>query len=164
MSPTKAPIPPRQQVALTPATAEFWVLAIAMHPDIDADRLTDVFAFDDDADGAAFCAAAVLSGEKTATSALAADFGPDRSIPRAGDLGIVTEYDGTPRAVIAYTDVDRIRFGDVDAGFAIAEGDGDLAAWRATHLCYYGARCSAHGVALTEETELLRLFFHRVYP
>ena len=164
MSPTKSPIPPRQQVALTPAAAKFWAQATAAHPDIDADRLTDVFAFDDNADGAAFCAAAVLSGEKIATSALPADFGPDQPMPRVGDLAIATEHDGTPRAVIAYTDIGRVQFGEVDAGFAIAEGDGDLAGWRATHLRYYGTRCAAHGVALTEQTELLRLFFRRVYP
>ena len=164
MSPTEPHIPPRHRVALIPAIAAFWAQAIAAHPDIDSDKLTDVFAFDDNPDGAAFCAAAVLTGEKIATSALPADFGPDQPVPRVGDLAIVTEHDGTPRAVIAYTHVDRVRFGDVDTGFAIAEGDGDLAGWRATHLRYYGTRCAAHGVALTEQTELLRLFFRRVYP
>lgn len=164
MSPTKPPIPPRQPVALTPTIAEFWAQAIAAHPDIDPDKLTDVFAFDDNPDGAAFCAAAVLTGEKTATSALPADFGPDQPVPRVGDLAIITEHDITPRAVIAYTHVDRVRFGDVDAGFAIAEGDGGLAGWRATHLRYYGTRCAAHGVTLTEQTALLRLFFRRVHP
>lgn len=158
------PVAPPPYVALTLAAARFWADAIRAHPEIDAGRLTGVFAFDDNAEGAAFCAAAVLSGEKIATSALAADFGPDRPEPLPGDLEIVTEFDGTPRALIAYTAIDRVRFGDVDEAFARAEGDGCLAAWRATHLRYYGARCAAHRTSLTEETELLRLFFHRVHP
>jgi uncharacterized protein YhfF len=164
VSPTRPPVPPRRRAALTPAAAEFWALAVAARPDIDAGRLTGAFAFDDNAAGAAECAAAVLSGGKTATSALAADFGPHRPAPRVGDIEIVTGHDGTPRAVIAYTRIDRVRFGDVDAAFARAEGDGGLAGWRATHLRYYGARCSALGVPLTRETELLRLFFRRLHP
>lgn len=157
-------LPSEPSVPLTPALAEFWDQALSAHPELDRNRLTGVFAFDDNPEGAAFCAAAVVSGEKTATSALAAEFGPDHPAPRPGDLEIVTEFDGAPRAVIAYTAIDRIRFGDVDEAFARAEGDGTLAAWRRTHLRYYGDRCADLGTRLTGDTELLRLFFRRVHP
>ncbi len=140
-------------------TRAFWQAFLAATPGADPARLTAVFAFDDNPEGAAFCAAAVLDGRKTATSSL--DSGP---LPRPGDLEIVTEHDGTPRAVIRITRVDRVAFGAVDEAFAVAEGDGSLAAWRETHLRYYGARCAERGEALGPGTMLRRIFFERVWP
>lgn len=152
---------------LSPMVEAFWAGFLATRPDPAADRasLADVFAFDDNAEGAAFCARAVLSGAKTATSALAAPYDAgEQPCPKPGDLNIVTELDGTPRAVIEITAVDRIAFGAVDEAFAIAEGDGALASWLATHRRYYGARCAERGLALTADTVLLRIFFRRVHP
>ena len=126
-----------------------------------APTLTEIFAFDDNAEGAAVCAAGVLSGEKMATSSLAADYPVP---PRPGDHAVVAELDGTPRAVIEYLSVGRMRFDEADEAFARAEGDGTLANWQAIHRRYYGTRCAAHGMELHDGTELLRMFFRRVYP
>jgi len=144
-----------------PRIAAFWAayLATLSPAEAQASRLSAVFAFDDNPEGAAACAAAVLSGEKTATSALAG--GP---CPGPGDLEIVTEHDGTPRAVIRIGRIDRTTFGAVDEAFARAEGDGTLAAWLAIHRRYYGARLAERGETLTDATPLLRTFFARVYP
>ncbi len=103
----------------------------------------------------------MLSGEKTATSSLAADYPVP---PRPGDHAVVTELDGTPRAAIEYLSVDGMRFGEADEAFARAEGDGTLANWQAIHRRFYGTRCAAHGLVLDDGTELLRIFFRRVYP
>lgn len=147
--------------------AAFWAEFRALLPgDSDAPaEPTGVFSFDDNARGSAECALAVLEGRKVATSALALPFdrGEDR-FPEPGDHEIVTLFDGAPYAVIRVSHWDRTRFGDVDEAFAIAEGDGSLEAWRTTHLRYYGTVCEAYGVPLTDATELLRIFFDRVYP
>jgi uncharacterized protein YhfF len=126
-----------------------------------APALAEVFAFDDNVEGAAVCAAGVLSGEKVATSSLAADYPVP---PRPGDHAVVTELDGTPRAVIEYVSVGRMRFGEADEAFARAEGDGTLENWLAIHRRYYGTRCAAHGTVLDDDTELMRMFFRRVWP
>ena len=150
-----------------PRHAEFWAGFRASLPG-DSDvpfEPSGVFSFDDNERGAAECALAVLEDRKTATSALALPFdrGEDR-FPEPGDHEIVTLYDGTPYAVIRMTHWDRVRFGEVDEAFAIAEGDGSLAAWTATHTRYYGAICYELGEPLNAKTELLRIFFKRVYP
>ncbi len=144
-----------------PRTAAFWAGYLASLPAAEAraSRLSGVFFFDDTPQGAALCAAAVLSGGKTATSALA-----DGPAPAPGDLEIVTEHDGTPRAVIRIGHVDYTTFGAVDEDFARAEGDGTLASWREIHLRCYGDRLAARGESLTEDTPLWRIFFTRVYP
>ncbi len=138
--------------ATEPRVAAFWRAFLDARQGA-APELTEVFAFDDNAEGAAVCAAGVLSGEKTATSSLAADYPVP---PRPGDHAVVTELDGTPRAVIEYLSVGRMRFGDADEAFARAEGDGTLANWQAIHRRYYGTRCAAHGMALDDRTELLQ--------
>lgn len=152
---------------ITPAVEPFWEAFLATRPDPEADRrrLGDVFAFDDNAEGAAFCANAVLSGTKVATSALAAMHAAGgRAQPVAGTLEIVTEFNGTPRAIIEIERVDSAPYGAIDEAFARAEGDGSLAAWRKLHQRYYGQQCATLGLALTDDTLLLRIFFRRVYP
>lgn len=150
--------------AIDPRVKAFWQAFLdsrtGVAPEL-APAPAEVFAFDDNAEGAAVCAAGVLSGEKTATSSLAADYPVP---PRPGDHAVVTELDGTPRAVIEYLSVAGMRFGDADEAFARAEGDGTLANWQAIHRRYYGTRCAAHGLALDDRTELLRMFFRRVWP
>lgn len=138
-----------------PRHVAFWAEAR-----LDTHRLKDCGPFDDNPEGAAFCVRAILTGTKTATSALAAT-ARDYAI---GDLEIVTEFDGTPRAVIEITGTDLILFGAVDHAFAKAEGDGTVAAWRETHLRYYGNLLKARSEILTEDTQLRRIFFKRVYP
>lgn len=150
-----------------PHQATFWADFCALQPgdsDVPAEP-TGVFSFDDNERGAAECALAVLEGQKTATSALALPFdqGTHR-FPETGDHEIVTLFDGTPYAVIRITHWDRVRFGDVDQAFAEAEGDGTLGAWIATHTRYYGPICYELGQPLTADTELLRIFFTRVFP
>ena len=151
---------------MTPKVRKFWSRFLATRPDPEADRghLRAVFAFDDNAEGADFCANAVLAGEKTATSTLAADFDGDHRRPEPGDLEIVTFFDGAPCAVIRFTHVDTAAFGAIDETFASEEGDGSLASWRETHTRYYGARCRERGEELTEQTLLLRIWFERLHP
>ncbi|MEM7287450.1 MAG: ASCH domain-containing protein, partial [Actinomycetota bacterium] len=116
---------PRNDIALTAEQSAFWAEFRRLNPQA-PDGPADVFAFDDNAAGAAFCAHAVLTGDKSATSALSLDLVP----PEPGTLEMVTELDGSPRAVIAVTRTDFVAFGDVDRAFARAEGDGSLKAWR----------------------------------
>ena len=143
-----------------PRHLAFWAEAMRLRPDLDPGRLADAGPFDDTPEGAAFCATAVLEGRKTATSALAATaraYAP-------GDLEIVTLYDGSPVAVIEIMSSDLRRFDEIDAGFAEAEGDGSLEAWRVTHQRFYGARLAERGERLSGATLLCRIFFRRIHP
>jgi uncharacterized protein YhfF/GNAT superfamily N-acetyltransferase len=60
----------------------------------------------------------VLYGPKRATAALARPGAPDPATdPIPGGYSVVTEFDGTPRAVIRTTGVERRPLGEVDAVF-----------------------------------------------
>jgi uncharacterized protein YhfF/GNAT superfamily N-acetyltransferase len=109
----------------------------------------------------------VLLGPKRATAGLAAAVdGLPQVTPDVDGYSIVTEYDGTPRAVIRTTDVDRRAFRDVDADFAWTEGEGDrtLADWRAGHWNFFTRECATLGRAMSEDEPVVLERFELLYP
>ena len=56
-------------------------------------------------------------------------------VPRVGDLSIVVDSAGDPRALLRTTEVEVVPFDQVTAEHASAEaeGDGSLGSWRAQH-------------------------------
>ncbi|QJW36283.1 ASCH domain-containing protein [Cellulosimicrobium protaetiae] len=83
---------------------------------------------------------AVLSGEKTATSSALWEYEESgEPVPQVGELSILLDGEGHPRALIRTTSVDVVAFDAVDADFARAEGEDDrsLASWRAEHEKYF---------------------------
>jgi uncharacterized protein YhfF len=91
----------------------------------------------------------VIHGPKRATAGLG--WGHDRNpalSPVLGGYNVVTEFDGTPRAVTRTVEVSRRAFQDVDAQFAFDEGEGDrsLAFWREAHWSFFGRECASLGL------------------
>ena len=82
----------------------------------------------------------MLHGPKRATAGLS-EFNDQmpQVKPVAGGYSVLTEHDGTPRAVIRTTVLERRAFADVDAAFAWDEGEGDrtLADWKDGHRRYF---------------------------
>ena len=78
--------------------------------------------------------AAVLSGEKTSTASLLAQY-VDEELPRVGERGAVVDSAGVPVGVIETTGVDIVALRDVSLQHALDEGEGyvDVAQWRAGH-------------------------------
>jgi uncharacterized protein YhfF len=90
----------------------------------------------------------VIHGDKRATAGLG--WGHDRTpelTPILGGYNLVTEHDGTPRAVTRTTEVARRAFEEVDAKFAFDEGEGDrsLQWWREAHWDFFSRECATLG-------------------
>lgn len=80
--------------------------------------------------------AAILSGAKTTTTGLVADYEhEDEPLPRPGLRQAVADSAGNRVAVIETTAVRVVRLGDVDLAHALGEGEGysSVAEWRAGH-------------------------------
>ncbi|MBT2468058.1 ASCH domain-containing protein [Streptomyces sp. ISL-66] len=80
--------------------------------------------------------AAVLSGAKTTTTGLLADYeAAGDPLPVAGDLKAVIDSAGCPVGVIEVTDVRVLRLAEVDLRHALDEGEGyaSVAEWRSVH-------------------------------
>jgi len=90
--------------------------------------------------------AAVLSGDKTATSSSRWEYGADVPLPQVGELSIILDGGGHPRALIRTTSVEIVPFDQVSADFAAAEGEDDrtLASWRAGHQEYFTRVLDGH--------------------
>jgi uncharacterized protein YhfF len=80
--------------------------------------------------------AAVLAGEKTATSSLLVEWEHDgEPLPQAGQLTTVVDSGGSAVGIIELLSAQVIRLGDADLRLAIDEGEGfsSVAQWRAEH-------------------------------
>lgn len=96
--------------------------------------------------------ALVLAGTKTATSSALRDYQADgEELPGEGDLSIITDGSGRPRALVQTTTVRTVPFGEVDADHAAAEGEGDLSLehWRGVHRRYFEQ--SGGGAPVTDD-------------
>ena len=80
----------------------------------------------------------VLSGRKTGTSTALAEFGQE-PLPRVGELSIILDGAGNPRALVRTSAVETVRFDEVSEAFAASEGEDDLSlgSWREQHEIYW---------------------------
>lgn len=84
--------------------------------------------------------ALVRDGVKTATSSSGWDYEHSgERIPQPGDLSIILDGAGAPRALLETTEVSVHAFDEVSAEHAHAEGEDDrtLASWRFEHERYW---------------------------
>ena len=108
----------------------------------------------------------VLAGTKTATAELVSAYqAADEPLPRPGDLSIVLDGAGTPRALLRTTRVDVVPFSAVTAEHARREGEGDrtLASWRTEHERYWRRTLPA-GHAFDDEAPVVCEQFALLYP
>jgi len=84
--------------------------------------------------------AAILTGVKTTTSGLVADYDHGgEPLPRPGDREVVIDSAGEPVAVIELVAVAVIRLADVGLAHAVGEGEGyaSVAEWRVGHEAFW---------------------------
>jgi uncharacterized protein YhfF len=86
--------------------------------------------------------ACVLSGEKTATSSLLAQYEDEDEqdpLPKPGTRLTMVDSDEEPVAIVEIVGVDVIRLGDADLQLALDEGEGfrSVAEWRAAHVRFW---------------------------
>ncbi len=83
--------------------------------------------------------ALVRAGTKTATCGALRDFQAEGvAMPVVGRRDISLDWNGAPALVIETLEVTRRRFCDVDADFALAEGEDEtLEGWQAGHRLYF---------------------------
>lgn len=78
----------------------------------------------------------VLAGVKTATSSSLWDFEhTGEPVPEVGELSLILDGRGSPRALLETTSIEVVPFNEVTEVHATAEGEHDrtLASWRAIH-------------------------------
>lgn len=105
----------------------------------------------------------ILSGAKTATASLLADYTETgEPLPRIGDRSVLVDSDNRPVAVLATTDVDVLGIGDVTDRQAADEGEGfsNAVEWRRAHETFwdsgdYRRQFADPDFALDDETRVV---------
>ncbi|MDV9188126.1 ASCH domain-containing protein [Streptomyces sp. SR27] len=80
--------------------------------------------------------AAVLAGEKTATTGLLVEWeAENEELPEVGERSALVDSDGREVAIVEVTEVRSLPLGEVDLRLALDEGEGfrSVAEWRAAH-------------------------------
>ncbi len=118
---------------------EFWRLRRSESPDL-PETMPAAWAFGATPAHADELLALVLAGVKTGTASSLWDYEHSGDpLPAEGELSIILDGTGAPRAVIETTRIRIVPFGEVDEEHAHAEGEGDrtLASWREVHERYW---------------------------
>jgi uncharacterized protein YhfF len=124
------------------------------------------WSFGDEPELAERLLAAVLAGDKTATSSALWDYDDEGApLPMVGELSILLDGAGHPRALIRTTSVETTTFDQVDEDFAAAEGEDDrtLESWREGHEAYF-RRNLAEGREFTTDMPVVCERFELLYP
>lgn len=145
----------------------FWQAACRAVPGLLSTAEYQVWYFGDSAPLAHKLADLVLHGPKRAAAGLLWDAEIDPGMmPVLGGYNLVTDHAGAPLLVTQTTQVQTRPFGEVDAEFAAAEGEGDgsLAYWREAHWAYFSRRCALLGRAPSEDMPVILERFALIHP
>lgn len=99
----------------------------------------ETFKFGDNRELCSRLLSLVRTGKKRATCGALRDFHDSNELmPVVGRRDIALDWDGKPELVIETTEITIRRFCDVDADFALAEGEDEtLEGWRAGHQAFF---------------------------
>ena len=95
----------------------------------------------------------VLAGKKRATSSSLLSYRMEgEEIPKAGDLSVITDWDGNPRCVIRTVRVTRLPYKDITFDLAGREGEDDtLESWRNNHEKFFREEGKELGYEFAED-------------
>ncbi|KAH6843480.1 PUA-like domain-containing protein [Chaetomium sp. MPI-CAGE-AT-0009] len=99
-----------------------------------------------------------VQGKKSATTSWPV---PEPLHWGVGDLSVILDGAGAPRALMRTTSLVGCRFRDVEEEFALAEGEGDYETYRAGHIAFY--RGQDGGEVFGEDSIVLCERFEVVY-
>lgn len=109
----------------------------------------------------------ITSGEKTGTFSLLSELEASGDpLPKRGDCFVVTDFEGSPRALIRLVAVQSMPYREVSTAQTQYEGQAarDLEAWRAIHWRYWkkllapsGREPSEEMIVVFQQFELLHL-------
>ena len=103
----------------------------------------------------------ILSGKKRATCWARLDDEP----PAAGELTVVTDWEGEAGCVLETVRARALRFSEVTWELARKEGENEcLEAWREEHIRFFSAESLREGYRFSGEMEIIFEEFRVVWP
>ena len=145
---------------------EIWKSFVQQHPKYANTPRPPYFYFCDNKQDANLCAELVVQNIKQATAPSVWWYEHyNESMPKVGDLFIITDWHGTAKAIIEITKMKLARFKDVTEAFAYAEGEGDksLTFWKKAHKEYYSREMEKAGAYFNENMLISCEYFRTIF-
>jgi uncharacterized protein YhfF len=140
------------------AIESFWARFIHAHPSMAHARFTEAEQYGAGVEMGNELCALILAGTKTATCSCLWEWQAEgEPIPQAGELSVLLDGHGVPRAVLETIEVSVRRYDEVDAAFASQEGEDDrtLESWRRIHWKWFSDGLPAIGRAPSMDMPLV---------
>ncbi|WP_405198427.1 ASCH domain-containing protein [Christiangramia sp. LLG6405-1] len=145
---------------------KFWNRFVSSNPDYCSKAIPQSYYFCDNKKDADECADLVVKDIKKATATSLWWFQQHNEIlPKVGDLAIVTDWKGNPKAIIKTTKIEHVAFNQITAEFAEIEGEGDksLKYWQEVHQAYYEREMETYSDEFDENMIIACEHFRRIY-
>ena len=125
----------------------------------------DCFHFDNTEEWANKLLRLVLDGKKKATASSIHFFECRRmSLPKIGDLNIITDWDGNPQCVIETTNVTVLPFREITFEICKREGEDDsLESWQKGHIHFFTKDGQTEGYQFTWDMPVVFEDFEVIY-
>lgn len=145
---------------------KFWEKFCLANPAVNPETPYDVWYFGNTSEMARRLGELVLKGDKRATTTLHEEAEMDEYAPVAGDYSIVTDFEGNPMCIIQMTEISILPFDEVDAEYALVEGEGDksLDYWREGHRRFFTTDAAENGLEFNEKSLVICQKFNLLYP
>lgn len=143
----------------------FWKAFLRETGRCETTKYLDVFHFELTEKWANELLSLVLIGQKKATSSSLWGYEIEgERVPEAGDLSIVTNWEGVPRCVIETIAVKIIPFLDITYDICRREGeDNTLESWRAGHIHFFKEEGNELGYEFRDDMPVIFEDFEVVY-
>jgi uncharacterized protein YhfF len=145
----------------------FWREFCAHNPHVKPDESYQVWFFSNTHESAKELVELVLAGKKTATASQVAvnELNPAEA-PVDDGYSVVTDFDGNPQCIVQTVEIRYLPFAEVDAKFAIDEGEGDqsLEYWRDCHWKYFSEEAARMKIAFDEKSLITCERFRLLFP
>ncbi len=112
------------------------------------------------------CAKLVVEGKKIGTcGALISYEKSNTSIPKIGDLWIITDWDKNAVCIIKTTQIEPKKFSEIDKKWAETEGEGDLslAYWKRVHWDFFTKELQQYNEKPSEDMVLICETFEKIF-
>lgn len=88
----------------------------------------------------------------------------NENLPKLGDISIVTDWNGNPKAIIQTENIEIVKFENITPEYAEIEGEGDksLEYWNRVHWEYYKREMEEFGELPSEEMEIVCEIFKTI--
>ena len=146
---------------------EYWYKFQQKYPEYKHIEIPPSYYFCDNEKDADECAELVRLGIKQATthSLVGLQINQEK-LPVIGDLAIVTDWHGVPKAITKTTKVEIVKYKDITATYAFIEGEGErsLDYWKEVHWAYYTREWKEYNLEPTTDMELVCEYFETIWP